>query len=250
MFRSGQLVLTPTDLSAFLGCRHRTALDLAVLHGVLKKPTWTDPFAQSLAERGLEHEQRYLDALRADGRTVVEIPTDGAPGVGVAATRAAMASGADVIYQAALEMPGWFGRADVLVRVNRPSALGAWSYEPHDTKLARETRGGAILQLSAYAEMLGHMQGATPERFHVVMPAPVADAPTPTFRVESFRVADYAAYYRRVRADLLASVAAGHERGLASTYPEAVDACEVCRWWAHCHDKRRADDHLLFVAGM
>ena len=281
MFLSGQLVLTPTDLSAFLGCRHRTALDLAVLHGGLAKPTWTDPFAQSLADRGIEHEQRYLDALRADGRTVVEIPTEGAPAAAVTATRAAMAGGADVIYQAGLEMPGWFGRADVLVRVDRPSALGAWSYEPHDTKLARETRGGAILQLSAYAEMLGHMQGVMPERFHVVMPAPSAEAepapavaaalagaagadtlpllavidhaatsPTPTFRVESFRVADYAAYYRRVRADLLASVAAGHERGLASTYPDAVDACEVCRWWARCHDRRRADDHLSFVAGM
>ena len=29
----------------------------------------------------------------------------------------------------------------------RPSALGAWSYEAQDTKLARETKGGTILQL-------------------------------------------------------------------------------------------------------
>ena len=251
MFLSDQLVLTPTDLSAFLGCRHRTALDLAVVHGALTKPMWIDPFAQTLADRGLEHEQRYLDSLRRNGREVVEIAQDGLLMSQVATTREAMAAGADVIYQAALAMPGWFGRADVLVRVDRPSDLGAWSYEPHDTKLARETRGGAILQLSAYADMLTHMQGVTPERFYVVMPAPTAD-PTaaPDFRVEAFRVDDYAAYYRQVRADLLAWVAAGHEQGRESSYPDAVDQCEVCRWWQRCNDRRRADDHLSFVAGM
>ena len=251
MFLSDQLVLTPTDLSAFLGCRHRTALDLAAVHGALTKPMWIDPFAQTLADRGLEHEQRYLDALRADGRDVVEIAQEGSLASQVAATSAAMAAGADAIYQAALAMPGWFGRADVLVRVDRPSALGAWSYEPHDTKLARETRGGAILQLSAYADLLTHLQGVTPERFYVVMPAPAADPnAAPDFRVEPFRVADYAAYYRTVRADLLAWVAAGHEQGRESSYPDAVDQCDVCRWWQRCNDRRRADDHLSFVAGM
>lgn len=252
------LVLSPTDLSVFLGCRHRTALDLAVARGALAKPEWADPFAQALADRGLEHEQRYLATLRADGRTVAEIASDVTPEAAVAATRQAMAAGADVIYQAALAAPGWYGRADLLVRVSRPSALGAWSYEPHDTKLARETRGGAILQLSAYADMLSAMQGVVPDRFHVVMPAPVvapagsaaAVAPEPGFRVESFRVDDYAAYYRRVRADLLASVQAGHEAGLASTYPEPAAGCEVCRWWARCNARRRKDDHLSFVAGM
>ena len=251
MFLSDQLVLTPTDLSAFLGCRHRTALDLAAVNGALIKPMWIDPFAQALADRGLEHERRYLDSLRAHGRVVVEITQDGSLASQVEVTRAAMSAGADVIYQAALAMPGWFGRADVLVRVDRPSDLGAWSYEPHDTKLARETRGGAILQLSAYADMLTHMQGVTPERFYVVMPAPAVDPDAaPDFRVEAFRVADYAAYYRTVRADLLRSVAAGHERGMASSYPDAVDQCDVCRWWQRCNDRRRADDHLSFVAGM
>jgi uncharacterized protein len=32
--------------------------------------------------------------------------------------------------------------------VETPSALGVWSYEVIDTKLARETKGGTILQLS------------------------------------------------------------------------------------------------------
>ena len=59
--RSGTLVLSPTDLSAFLGCRHRTGLDLAVAHGELEKPEWRDAMGEALRTRGLAHEQQYVD---------------------------------------------------------------------------------------------------------------------------------------------------------------------------------------------
>jgi uncharacterized protein len=34
------------------------------------------------------------------------------------------------------------------------------------------------------------------------------------------------------------------------TYPDPVDHCAVCRWWAVCSDRRRADDDLSLVAGL
>ncbi|MBP8136889.1 MAG: TM0106 family RecB-like putative nuclease, partial [Candidatus Eisenbacteria bacterium] len=263
-----QLILSPTDLSSFLACRHKTGLDLAVARGALAKPAWSDPVGQSLRDRGLEHERRYLAWLRSRALQVADLsdlPFDEAH----ERTRAAMARGMDVIYQAALGGDGWRGYADVLVRVERASALGAWSYEAHDTKLARETRGGTILQLSAYSELLAGMQGVAPGRFHVVTPvgesagaatgdgaladppagAGAADAAMP-FIVHSYRVDDYAAYYRRVRGRLLATLAEGHEPVLARTYPEPVEACELCRWWARCNGRRREDDHLSFIAGI
>ena len=64
----------------------------------------------------------------------------------------------------------WLGYADVLRKVDAPGALGAWLYEVQDTKLSRETRGGTILQLGVYSELLGRIQGRTPEFFHVVTP--------------------------------------------------------------------------------
>lgn len=252
-----RLILSPTDLSSFLGCGHRTALDLAAARGALATPAWSDPLGQTLRDRGLEHERRYLAALRAEGRSVADLSELHGPEADEA-TRAAMADGVDVIYQASLSSEtegdgapqgagprGWRGRADVLVRVPRPSALGDWSYEAHDTKLARETRGGTILQLAAYSDLLAAMQGVVPECFHVVMPAP-ADG----LRVESFRVDDFAAHYRRVRAALLHAVEAGHEAGLSETYPEPVEHCELCRWWERCNARRRSDDHLGFIAGI
>ena len=63
-----------------------------------------------------------------------------------AATLAAMREGVQVIVQAPLGDDVFFGVADVLLRVEVPSALGPWSYEPVDTKLPRETRAGTILQ--------------------------------------------------------------------------------------------------------
>ena len=71
-----------------------------------------------------------------------------------AETLSAMRSGADVIVQAVLAGDGWGGRADILWKVSTPSALGAWSYEAVDTKLARETKGGTVLQLCLYSDLI------------------------------------------------------------------------------------------------
>jgi uncharacterized protein len=131
----------------------------------------------------------------------------------------------------------------VLRRVDAPSTFGAWSYEVIDTKLANETKGGTILQLALYSEMLGILQGCAPGRFHVV-------TPDPEIPVQTFRVHDFAAYFRFVRARL--DLASGEEPDVlaAANYPEPVEHCEVCRWRIGCDQRRRADDHLSLVAGI
>ena len=74
-----------------------------------------------------------------------------------------------------------------------PSKLGDWSYEAYDCKLAQETKASTILQLSLYSELLAGIQGKWPESMHVV-------APNDEFTPESFRVFDFAAYYRYAEA--------------------------------------------------
>jgi uncharacterized protein len=58
---------------------------------------------------------------------------------------------------------------------DQEALLGTWSFQVFDTKLAKETGGGTIL-LALYSELLGIVQGVTPEIFHVVTPDP--DAPS------------------------------------------------------------------------
>ena len=124
-----------------------------------------------------------MESLRAQGLNVVVIPrgegraTAESLAQHTAETLAAMQAGAEVIVQARLAHADLAGYADILLRVEQPSALGAWSYEVQDTKLARETKGGTILQLCAYSDLLDRMQGRAPERFHVVTPDPGAAAP-------------------------------------------------------------------------
>ena len=61
------LVLSATDLANFLGCRHRTALDLSVAFQKRRRPYRDDPLLEALWQRGLEHEKRFVDSLRGAG---------------------------------------------------------------------------------------------------------------------------------------------------------------------------------------
>ena len=87
-----------------------------------------------------------------------------------AATLEAMRDGADVIFQATFFDGRWRGHADFLFkRADRPSpGLGDWSYDIADTKLARSVKGGAILQMCVYADLLEGLQGIAPEWLYVI----------------------------------------------------------------------------------
>jgi uncharacterized protein len=232
------LQLSATDLANHLGCAHLSKLDLAVAEARAERPHRKDPIVELLTERGRDHEAAYLRHLRAQKLIVAEIRTP--PGTDSAgATLTAMRDGADVIYQAPLGDERWHGRADFLRKVARPSGLGDWSYEVTDAKLATETRAGTILQLCVYSSLLERLQGSEPQEAHVV-------APHHHFEPESYRLADYAAYYRLVKQRLETALAARD----AVTYPEPAQHCDVCNWWVQCNARRRADDHLTFVAGI
>jgi predicted RecB family nuclease len=232
--------LSASDLVGYLNCRHLTALDRAVAEGRMPKPQIWDPLLQILSERGAAHEQDYVEHLAASGLHVTRINGVDVEDGGVAETVVAMQEGKEVIVQAALSQHGWMGRVDILRRVEVPSALGVWSYEPIDTKLARETKAGTILQLCLYADLLGAAQGLSPEHMYVV-------APWTDFQPEQYRFLDYAAYFRKVKRALAMSVA----REMAEdTYPDPVEHCEICRWREACDKRRHDDDHLCLVAGI
>jgi predicted RecB family nuclease len=234
-----QLTLSPTDLANHLACPHVTTLDLAVAKGELPKPKYVAQIAAALRDRGIAHENAYVESLKAEGLRIVDLRDAQLSEEGADALRCVMQSGADVIVQAPLVVDGWAGLADILRRVERPSALGDWSYEPADTKLAAETKGRTILQLCAYAEMLESIQGIPPQHFYVVTPGS-------PFVVERYRLDDYRAYYRSVRKRLIDVTTSGI---VQATYPEPVEHCDICRWWEVCDRRRRDDDHLSFIAG-
>ncbi|HYR85741.1 MAG TPA: TM0106 family RecB-like putative nuclease [Terriglobia bacterium] len=235
-----QVRMSASDLARHLACRHLTSLDLRAARGEIERPHRNDPSVDVLIERGLRHEAAYLAHLKNQGLEVLANEDGLDDDARVPQTLDAMRTGVAVIAQAGLKDDRWYGRADVLLKVDKPSRLGNWSYEVVDTKLARDTRGGTILQLCMYSELLEKVQGVLPERMHVVTPGR-------DFQPESFRPQDFLAYYRFVKARLEEVVAAGKD---FPTYPEPVEHCDVCQWWPICNDRRRNDDHLAFVAGI
>ena len=146
-----------------------------------------------------------------------------------------------MIYQACLQHDGWVGFPDFLVRVDEPhSALGPFSYEVHDAKLARDSRPGYVFQLLFYDRELTRIQGVRPRWMHLVL----GDGERHSYRPEEF-----AAYGERVRrryVERRAELAAG--TGAPVTYPYKVEHCQFCPWWKRCADRRRADDHVSLVA--
>lgn len=248
-----QLDLSATDLSNFLACRHRTALDMAVALGTEKRPPkYEDPLLEILWQRGLEHEQRYVEKLKAQGLTVTDLRDIQDRDEHVAKTREAIEAGIDVIVQGALRDGRWFGLPDVLRKVSpraesrEPNASRLLKgtrraeYEVVDTKLSRDTKTGTILQLGLYSEMLALVQGSRPERFCVVTP----------YAEHEYRLDDFAAYVRMVRRQMLATVEMTPEAIAEAHYPEPVDHCGICHWSQKCDRKRHDDDHLSLVAGI
>ncbi len=239
----GEWALSATDLSNFLGCRHRTALDMSRAHGKRTFSRYVDPVLELLIARGMEHEKNYVQSLRTAGRNILDLSDIDDRDARVRKTTEAMRAGADVIVQGALADGPWYGKPDLLQRVEKKSDLGDWSYEIADTKLARETRAGTILQLGLYSEMLGLVQGTRPEFFYVITPDP--KTPKHTYRTD-----DYAAYFRLMRSELRRTVALDDDVVAADNYPEPVDHCDICPWCSGCIKLWHKDDHLSLVAGI
>lgn len=233
-------ILSAQDLIGHANCSHLTALDIEVATGQAQKPKQYDPLLEILRERGQNHEQSYIEHLQASGLRVHVIEGVDITDDAVSKTFAAMEAGHEVIVQAALRNGKWLGRADILRRVEKPCAHWTHSYEVVDTKLARETKGGTVLQLCLYGDLLEHMQGIAPEWLYVV-------SPWSDFEPQRFRFADYAAYYRRMKSAAEDASSLDYE---PATYPDPTEHCDICRWQQTCDDRRRQDDHLCLVAGI
>ena len=247
MYRADdRLVLSASDLVGFLMCEHFSSLELAASRGEIAVPSAEDPELEVLFARGIEHEQAYLAALEAEGRSIVRIEADGGgrtdPKRDEAATAAAMAQGVDVVYQGTFLHDGddrvaWRGHADFLCRTSGESNLGTYLYEPEDTKLARRVKPGTVVQLCHYAEHVARLQGGEPPSIHVVLGGQE--------RV-SIALRDVSAYYRASK-DRFVEFIGDSSSG---TYPQPCAHCGVCRWKGVCEARWKEDDDLSLVAGL
>jgi len=80
-----------------------------------------------------------------------------------------------------------------------------------DTKLARETKAGTILQLCLCSDLLTAARELAPEYMYVV-------APWSEFEPQQYRFTEYAAYFRKVKRPLVAAMV---KPSADDTYPRS-----------------------------
>lgn len=243
MQRIGErFIYSASDLNDFLECAHLSALERKAAIGELVRPDPSDS-ASLVARKGDEHEQRYLETLRAlHGNNLVEFAQPRERSVeslflAEQQTFAAMERGAEIIYQATFFDGTFLGRTDFLRKVDAPSPRFPWSYEVIDTKLARSAKPYFLVQLCNYSEHLARVQGRTPDRASIVHGSGIE---------QHFMLAEYEAYYRHLKERFLAYAATGAN----GTYPHEVGHCQICPWNPVCEARRNADDYLGIVALM
>ena len=232
----GQLLYSPSDLVTFLECQHASFLDVRNLTDPIARKK-ADATQQLLRERGIEHEQAYLQQLKDQGNDVQVIPAKRSLEARAELTALAMQGGADVIYQGAFLDEPWCGYADFLVKCESASSLGEHSYEVLDTKLARTARPRHIVQLCMYSAMLANEQGLHPTHMHLYSGAG---------EKLSFQVSDFLAYCSHARQNFEHYMANLPE----DSYPVSCAHCSICAWQEHCTARWEADDHLCRVANI
>ncbi|MET0782262.1 MAG: TM0106 family RecB-like putative nuclease, partial [Microbacterium sp.] len=196
---------------------------------------------------GGEHELRVLAGYRARfGEGVVEIAearTSDAEALAeaVARTNAALASDADVIYQAAFATDEFVGFADFLAR----DEAGRWIVQ--DSKLARRARVTALMQLSAYVDQLDRLGVPRSDRVELLLgdgttSVHIADELLPVFGLRRARLRSLIED-RHLGSGLgVPAIAWGDARGELG-----VLACGRC---ATCDAEVVTSRDLLLVAGM
>lgn len=235
---SDQVFFSATDLTHFADCQYLTWLDRLNLDHPMEK-TEDDDQAKLIQAKGYEHEGAFLEKLTEIHGQVAEISAKGSLESRVASTRAAIADGAEVIYQATLVRGNLIGHADFLIHVGNNDKDGGHQYEIVDTKLARTTKAKFILQLCFYSDLLSDITGNLPHHIHVELG---------NGKRETFRVADYFYYYRHLLTRMLAYTDA-YETA-EPPYPAPCDFCSFCHWRERCEAKRETDDHLSAVANI
>ena len=243
-----RVVWSASDLKAAAECEFAwlRAIDARVGRvAAVEEPE--DATLERAGRLGGEHELRVLAHYRATfGAGVVEIAaarsSDAAAlAAAVDHTNAALASDADVIYQAAFATEEFVGFADFLVR----DEAGRWIVQ--DSKLARRARVTALMQLSAYVDQLDRLGVPRSDRVELLLgdgtkSEHIADDLLPVFALRRARLRALIADRRLDLGADGSAIAWGDPRGELG-----VIACGRC---ATCDLEVVASRDLLLVAGM
>jgi uncharacterized protein len=245
-FLEGSFVFSASDLVAAAECEFALLRELDAKLGRAPEIDVADPMRERAAALGDVHEQdvlrEYLDRFGVwrpgSSGGVAEIAPASSVSRGALAAKhaesmAALAAGADVVYQASFFDGEFHGRADFIVRTPEGT------YAVQDSKLARHAKVTALLQLAAYGDQLERAGQR---------PADAATLVLGTGERESFSLTDLLPAFRE-RRDRFRELTGAHlARDAAAAWDDpTVAACGRC---AHCAAQIEEHRDVYLTAGM
>lgn len=231
---SGKIIFSPSDLTLYMDSPFASWMDhLALTHpDQLPLSDDKDEFTDLLQQKGMQHETAVLKSLLQQESIVTQIKKG--PNA-VQDTLAAMQSGAEVIYQAALSLLPFKGYADFLIKVEGNSKLGNYYYEVWDTKVSMMVKPKFIIQLCCYVEMLEEIQGRRPDYFAIVL------GKNDPLR---FYTNDYFHYYKNLKQRFLQY----HQTFSVEKRPNPADSNQYGNWSDYAQQLLKQADHLSQIA--
>ena len=162
-----KILTSPSDLNNFVSCKYLIKNEIKFLNKKIHRNE--EGIDQKLwKEFGIKHEKKHFELLKKYYKKNVSIKQDLSEEERYKKTLEVIKKGYDLIYHAYLIDGDFRGEVDFLIRVNKASDLGDFSYEVYDTKISRKPRPRHIYQITAYSYMLSKVQGILPEKMYLI----------------------------------------------------------------------------------
>ena len=230
-----KFLISPSDINNFVSCKYIFVNQIKFLNKEIKKQE--ESVNSKLWKKfGLEHEAELFTELKEKYKNHIEIKDNTSEQIRFQNTLKALKSGHDLIYHAYLIDGNLRGEVDFLIKVNKKSELGDYSYEVWDTKISRSPNTNHLRQITAYSFMLSEIQKMIPEKMYLID----GNKKTHQFRPKEYK--DLFLYTRDRFNNFLENIDS------EKIYPEKCSYCPLCDWKDNCEAKWESDNYINQIA--
>jgi len=232
-----QVLYSPTDLNNFVSCKYHIKNDLFAKELNLKKREISADI-KLWRKYGDEHEAKYLKLLQENNKPNITIDPKKSDQERFESTKNALKKGFKLIYKAFFIDKDFRGECDFLIRLEKKSDLGEYSYEVYDTKITKNLRSKHVLQITGYSFLLSKIQGLMPLKMHLI---------DGSSEIHDYKVNEFIDYFLYSKENFEKFLPLAKKESL---YPEKCSYCSLCPWLDECEKKWTTDNYINQTYGI
>ena len=232
-----KILYSPSDLNNFISCKYHIKNDLVAKELNLKKKEITAD-VKLWRKYGDEHEAIYLKLLQENNKPNITIDPKKSDQERFEATKDAIKKGFKLIYKAFFIDKDFRGECDFLIRQEKKSDLGEYSYEVYDTKITKNLRSKHVLQITGYSFLLSKVQGLMPLKMYLI---------DGSNKIHDYKVSEFIDYFLYSKENFEKFIPFAKKENL---YPEKCSFCPLCPWLDECEKIWINDNYINQTCGI